>query len=229
VNTVMKKMLLMTVGFAALGMAPAVAADLAPRMYTKAPPAAVAPIYNWTGFYIGAMGGYAKEDSGDFGVKGGFGGGTIGYNWQTDKFVFGTEADAAAADISSGIVIPGSLVGIPGSITGDAKIRDLGTARGRFGVVFDQVLLYGTAGFAWADTRVSATAVGVTASDSQVHSGWTAGAGVEVMFAPHWSVKAEYLYRDLDSKTYFSDIVPGGLDSGSIKLHSAQVGVNYHF
>jgi opacity protein-like surface antigen len=81
----MKKMLLMTVGFAALGMAPAVAADLAPRMYTKAPPAAVAPIYNWTGFYIGAMGGYAKEDSGDFGVKGGFGGGTIGYNRLTSS------------------------------------------------------------------------------------------------------------------------------------------------
>jgi outer membrane immunogenic protein len=104
----MKKTLLMTVAFAALGMAPAVAADLAPRMYTKAPPAPLAPIYNWTGFYIGAMGGYAKEDSGDFGVKGGFGGGTLGYNWQTDKFVFGIEADAAAADISSGIVVPGS-------------------------------------------------------------------------------------------------------------------------
>src|SRR6266567_2329715 len=48
----MKKFLLATVALAALG-APALAADMAARPYTKAPPIA-APIYNWTGFYIGA-------------------------------------------------------------------------------------------------------------------------------------------------------------------------------
>ena len=50
----MKKFLLATVGLAALGMAaPASAADLAARPYTKAPPPILAPIYDWTGFYIG--------------------------------------------------------------------------------------------------------------------------------------------------------------------------------
>src|SRR5260370_3363568 len=56
----MKKFLLGTVGLFALGMVtPASAADLAARPYTKAPPPIVAPIYNWSGFYIGANGGYA--------------------------------------------------------------------------------------------------------------------------------------------------------------------------
>ena len=54
----MKKFLLATVGLVALGMAaPASAADLAARPYTKAPPPMVAAIYDWSGFYIGANGG----------------------------------------------------------------------------------------------------------------------------------------------------------------------------
>ena len=58
----MKKFLLGAVGLVALGMAaPASAADLAARPYTKAPPPVVAPIYNWGGFYIGANGGYGSS------------------------------------------------------------------------------------------------------------------------------------------------------------------------
>jgi outer membrane immunogenic protein len=216
----MKKLLLMTVAFAALGMAPAGAADLAARTYTKAPPMAVLP--TWTGFYIGAMGGYASQDD-DFGMKGGFAGGTLGYNWQMGGLVLGIEADAAWADISSS-------VGVPGFVTFDSKIQDLGTVRGRVGYAVNQVLFYGTAGFAWADNKASVNVAGVGGlSDSQVHTGWTAGAGIEYMFAPHWSLKGEYLYRDLGSENYFSSIVAGGVNSGSLKLHSGQVGVNYHF
>jgi outer membrane immunogenic protein len=72
------------------------AADIPARPYTKAPPPLVSPAYNWSGFYIGAMGGYGW-DSGD--SSGGFGGGTIGYNWQLpgSQFVFGIEVDAAGA------------------------------------------------------------------------------------------------------------------------------------
>ena len=88
----------------------AYAADMpqAATPYIKAP---VTPAYDWTGFYLGAMGGYGWSDqvretvggltvtasSND--LKGGFGGGTIGYNWQTGQVVFGIEADAAWSDI----------------------------------------------------------------------------------------------------------------------------------
>ena len=49
----MKKFLLGTVALVALGTASAVAADLPARTYTKAPVYA-APVYNWTGIYVGA-------------------------------------------------------------------------------------------------------------------------------------------------------------------------------
>ena len=93
----MKQLLLAGV---ALSVATAAsAADMQARPYTKAPPPAlVSPAYNWSGFYVGAMGGYGwGTDAGN----GGFGGGTVGYNWQFpgSQFVFGIEVDAAGASI----------------------------------------------------------------------------------------------------------------------------------
>src|SRR5215510_5829519 len=85
----------------------AVAADLpAKAPYYKAPPAAY---YNWSGFYIGGQGGWAFDGKYDWapefptihsGLDGGFGGGTVGYNWQVHRFVLGLEADYSWADIT---------------------------------------------------------------------------------------------------------------------------------
>src|ERR1700674_2934860 len=96
----MKKFLLATVGLVVLGMAaPASAADLAARPYTKAPPM-VAAIYDWSGFYIGANGGWGSSHKcwditnfpgatvvptfreGCHDATGGVVGGQIGYRWQ---------------------------------------------------------------------------------------------------------------------------------------------------
>ena len=219
----MKKILLTTTALIALGIAPAAAADLAARPYTKAPPMAVA-INNWGGFYIGAMGGYAQENSDGLGtLSGGFAGGTAGYNWQMGNVVPGIEADAAWADVGATVGLFGGLASV------SSTIRDMGTVRGRVGYAFDSVLIYGTGGYAWADNRITATALGASISDSQVHSGWTVGAGVEVMFAPKWSVKAEYLYRSFQSETYNFPGIVTNVASGTLNLNSVQVGVNYHF
>jgi outer membrane immunogenic protein len=216
-----KKILLTTTALIALGIAPAAAADMAARPYTKAP-AAIA-INNWGGFYLGAMGGYAQEDAATFAMSGGFVGGTAGYNWQTGALVFGLETDAAWADI-------GATIGAPGLASLDYTIRAMGTVRGRIGYAFDSVLIYGTGGYAWSDNRLSATLFGVSGSDSQFHSGWTVGAGVEVMFAPKWSVKAEYLYKSLEGASYNPNIaLLGVVPVGTVNLNSVQVGVNYHF
>lgn len=189
--------------------------------YTKAP-AVVSPVTNWSGFYIGAMGGYAAENTSDpLGVKGGFGGGTVGYNWQFSTIVAGIEADGAFGDINNSATLAGVTVG--------AKVDALATVRGRIGVAFDQVLLYGTAGLALADTKVSATAPGLTISDSKTQAGWTAGAGIEWMFMPRWSLKAEYLYRSFASQTFFAAQIPGGVSTGTLNINSGQVGVNFHF
>jgi len=213
----MKKALLTAVSLVALGMAPAIAADLPARTYTKAP-VAVAPINNWTGFYIGAMGGYAKENTSFAPVGGGFAGGTLGYNFQSGAVVFGIETDAAWSDISA-------TIGAPGIATLSTKFEEIGTVRGRIGYAFDQVLLYGTGGYAWANNKVTATLGPLAASDTRFLSGWTAGAGVEVMFAPKWSVKAEYLYRSIEGGTYGG----GAVTLGTFNVNSVQAGINYHF
>jgi outer membrane immunogenic protein len=203
----------------------AFAADLAVpgKAYTKAP--AASPATNWSGFYIGAVGGYAGETGSDpLALKGGFGGGTIGYNWQFGTFVVGLEGDGTFGDVSAtgtGTTVVNGVV-VPASATD--KIQALATIRGRIGVAVDQVLLYGTGGLALADEKASATALGVTISDTKTRTGWTAGAGVEWMFIPRWSLKAEYLYRRFDNVNFFG-VVP----VGTLAVNSGQVGVNFHF
>ena len=55
----MRKFLLGTVGLVALGMAaPALAADMAVK---AAPAPYIAPMYNWSGFYIGMNGGWGSS------------------------------------------------------------------------------------------------------------------------------------------------------------------------
>lgn len=208
----------------ALG-APAFAADMAADI-SKAPPIAY-PATNWSGFYVGAMGGYASETGGDLSgtslaLKGGSAGGTLGYNWQSGQFVGGIETDAAWTDIKHGLTVFGIMT--------EDRIRSWGTVRARAGVAFDTVYLYATGGYAWADNRISASALGQTLiAEDKLHSGWVAGGGVEWMFAPNWSLKAEYLYRSFGSETYLTTFIRGGVPTGTVAFHSGQVGVNVHF
>jgi len=182
----------------------------------------VNPVIDWSGFYVGAMGGYANENTSDpFGLKGGFGGATVGYNWQFDAIVAGIEADGAFADINNSATV--------GGVTAGANVDALATVRGRVGVAFDRALFYGTGGLALASTKLSASALGVDISDSQTLTGWTAGAGVEWMFMPHWSIKAEYLYRSFGGATFFAAQLPPGIQTGTLNVNSGLLGVNYHF
>src|SRR4051812_13423085 len=107
----MKKILMATVGLMALGLAPASAADLAARPYTKAPAYAPAPVMNWTGFYIGAniggawnandtfpVAGYTSSNKGSF-----MGGGQIGADYQfAPNWLVGVEANIDAIANNNG-------------------------------------------------------------------------------------------------------------------------------
>lgn len=229
----MKKLLLAAAALAAFATS-ASAADM--RMPVKAPPPVVSPAINWSGFYIGAMGGYGWSDEvsvaipglvgvtvGTDEINGGFIGGTIGYNWQApgSQFVFGIEVDAAWSDISYSEVLPGG-------VTFEDSIEALGSVTGRVGMAFNTVLLYAKGGFAWGVNDISFSALGFTVGQSETHTGWTVGGGLEWMFAPNWSLKGEYMYVDLQDANYGSAIIPGGLDVG-LTLHTAKVGVNYRF
>ena len=218
----MKQLLLAGV---ALSVATAAsAADMQARPYTKAPPAMVSPAYNWSGFYVGAIGGYGwGTDSGN----GGFGGGTVGYNWQFpgSQFVFGVEVDFAGANIKDSFTEDqGGIL-----VTQESKINSFGSVTGRAGFAMDAVLFYAKGGYAWANNKatISAPALGITSSDSKTHSGYTLGGGVEYMFAPNWSAKGEYMFTSLGSENY--NLLGDQLASGNIDFHTIKVGVNYHF
>jgi outer membrane immunogenic protein len=73
--------------------------------------------------------------------------------------------------------------------------------------------------------------LGVGISDNQTLTGWTAGAGagIEWMFLPHWSLKGEYLYRSFGGQTFFANQFAPGIQTGTLNINSGQVGINYHF
>jgi outer membrane immunogenic protein len=209
----MKKILLATVGFAALGMASASAADLPRQMPVAKAPAYVAPaMYNWTGPYIGIAGGYGW--SGDD-VKGGLIGGTLGYNWQTGPWVFGLEGDL-------------SWSGLDGSTSCGTAICSgrnhwLATTRGRIGYAMGATgtfLPYVTGGAAFGDISHNVTGVG-TVSDTK--AGWTLGAGLETAIAGPLTAKIEYLHVDLGS----SPSLVG--TSTNIEANIVRAGLNYRF
>lgn len=225
----MKKIL--TAIVLAISTSAASAADMpAAASYQRAP--YVSPAYSWTGFYIGAMGGYGWSDTvrasvggltvsaSSNNLKGGFGGGTLGYNWQTGNFLFGLEADAAWSDIKYSETVLG--------VTLADKIESFGSVTGRFGYVANTALWYVKGGYAWADNQISAAALGATFSESRFHSGWTIGGGLEYMFVPNWSGKVEYMFADYSNSKYLTAFIPGGIGLG-FTVNTVKAGVNYHF
>jgi outer membrane immunogenic protein len=187
----------------------AAAADVAYPARTATP---VSPAYNWSGFYIGAMGGYGSTSSQR--IKGEFAGGTAGANWQMSYVVVGVEAEGAWSNI-----------GRPSNGFTSYDAQALGSVNGRLGVAIDNFLLYGKGGFAFLSDTVTVPAF--AASGTKIHPGWDAGAGVEVGFLQNWSVKAEYLYSH-----YASVDIPVGpflIRTGDLNVHSGKIGVNYRF
>lgn len=221
----MKQLLL--AGVAAVSVVGAAsAADMQARPYKAPPPAAViSPAYNWSGFYVGAMGGYGWGNNAG---NGGFGGGTVGYNWQFpgSQFVFGVEVDAAGASITDSFTTDLGG-GVPGIVA--SKIDAFGSVTGRAGFAMDALLLYAKGGFAWGNNKstLSIPLLGASSSDSHTHTGYTLGGGLEYLFSPNWSAKAEYMYTSLGGETYTFFGAPQ--NSGNIDFHTVKAGVNYHF
>ena len=200
----MKKFLLGTIGLVALGMAaPASAADLRPR--PAAPPPYVAPIYDWSGFYIGGNGGWGQTrncvdffdvtgfDFADGCRKrsGGLAGGQIGYRWQAGPWVYGLEGQGDWADLSNTRI----SVFNPAFST-RTKTDGIGLFTGQIGYAFwNTSLLYIKGGGAVTSNRFSilSTLTGnELASASSTRWGGAIGVGWEWGFAPNWSAGIEF-------------------------------------
>ncbi len=202
------------------------------------------------------IGGATSSSNGGF-----IGGGQIGYNFQTNNFVWGIEADiqglAGSSNGSSGVTAAAPILGTAnswlGTTTANKSLDYLGTVRGRVGFLFTPTLLvYGTGGLAYGGANTSFSFIGtdmlgafqpsfLSSSYSDTLVGWTAGGGLEWMFAPRWSAKVEYLYYDLGTITGQPALgvvatAPGAVigaigasNSTRFNGHIVRAGVNYHF
>jgi outer membrane immunogenic protein len=230
------KTLFSSVVLGALLMGSAVAADQ--RMPVKAPPAPPAPVYNWTGCYLGGGGGYGIFD-------------------QEHDFTFGPNVDTAGrgwfgtvqggCDIQFGSFLPalnGSMLfggfadGDWGSIRGTNEVSNTGLfgeeklnqswAMGvRLGwLPTDRFLTFVSGGFTSArlqDINFTTFPVGLVNDRLPEHrlNGWFIGTGYEYNLG--WlnglTWKTEYRYADYGSQTDTIVTVPGGVQAFTSNSH----------
>jgi outer membrane immunogenic protein len=246
----MKKFLLGTVAVIALA-APAAAADLAARPYTKAPPPMIAAVYDWSGFYIGANGGWGSSrkcwdfttpagtfvtGEGCHDATGGTAGGQIGYRWQASTWVFGIEAQGNWADFSG----RNQSLAFP-TFDNQSRIDAFGMFTGQVGYAANNALFYLKGGAAVTSDRFrsfgTGTNVQVSNDVNDTRWGGVVGVGVEYGFAPNWSAAIEYDHMFMQDKTYtFTNngvAGPAGTLFGTDRIHQdvdlVTVRVNYRW
>ena len=190
----------------------------------------------WTGPYLGLNLGYGWHDVS--GLYDGLGsptdlsgtepngavvGGQIGYNQRMNWFLMGIELDADTSIESSSVIDQATNANIKGDL------GYLASARGRIGVLFNDVLLYGTFGVAAARytfTEVNGPFIGqIQLKDT----GAVYGGGLEWMVAYGVSLRTEYLRYDMGDGTFlptsFPDIDPGDFVKFR-DINVARAGVN---
>jgi outer membrane immunogenic protein len=221
------------------------------------------PPFTWTGLYVGGQIGYAwGQDpvtwagvSNDDDVAGGsfgntpngvIGGVHVGYNLQYNPWlVLGIEGNVDGTSLSHSISVAVNDVfgDTPGVLSATTQGDVQGAIRGRVGVSFDRLLIYGTGGVAF--TGVNTTLVdttgfftgipGTSASFSNTRVGWTAGGGIEYAVTDNWWVRAEYRYSNFGTTTDFPFIGQLPFPDSFVRVqhhlteNQVQVGFSYRF
>ena len=230
--------------------APAVAADLPARAPAPAPVYA-APIFTWTGFYVGAQAGYGWGRGTTVDVdgyngppnvshkpKGWTGGLYAGYNYQLSSIVLGAELEAGYLGLKgAGQYGPYVGVRLPTDSRASTKAGWYGAVTGRVGLALNNWLLYAKGGYAWTGVKssfIDSDPAGTTlASGTSTGSrnGWLLGGGVEYALNNNWSARLEYAHLDFGKATHTA------LDAGAApwrfrhKLNAdlVRVGLSYKF
>jgi outer membrane immunogenic protein len=187
----------------------------------------------WTGCYVG----------GHIGASTAFlGGGQIGCDYQFARgWVVGVEGQAAWSSLkvtqSSSVTNLVTGVTLPSQAT--RRIDFLVSATARLGYrIADHWLVYAKGGAAWIDEKIDIAftnlqGVAVDPSATKTLSGWTAGAGVEWAFAPHWSTALEYNHYDFNNGgavlTDPANNTTVNVNSLKARIGALTLGANYHF
>jgi outer membrane immunogenic protein len=183
------------------------AADMTPApapVYSKVP---MAPVFSWTGFYVGGDGGYGYATSSgtsvsglgaipySFNVNGPIAGGFLGGNYQMGAVVFGAEADWQWVNLTGN---SGAVLGATMATT----VKSYGSARGRLGFAGDHWLFFGTGLRCGGPGRRRMQPPALLHSHQHTASGWVAGAGLEYAFTNYLLGRVEYRYTNLGTVTY---------------------------
>jgi outer membrane immunogenic protein len=200
---------------------------------------AVAPVMtDWSGFYIGVHGGGGwgefrgtYDDFADYGAmdkfaKGVVAGGQAGYRWQFGRAIWGVEIDASWANLKS------TVLDNEGD-TRQFRTRFLGSGRIVTGVALDNIMLFSTIGVGYAQSKFTVTGdVPSPASQSLNAVGLASSLGAEWMFAPNWSMRAEYMYYYFGKERGIATLTGDSFPNDFVRLdgiHVARVALNYRF
>lgn len=196
--------------------------------------------FDWSGAYVGAQAGYghggmAIDDGSfeaDWNVDGMLGGFYAGYNLQSGSVVYGVEGDYLWSHIEG----EEPDAGIANNIVG-GSLDWLASIRGRLGYAFDNLLLYGTVGYAWggAEHYQEAAWINAPRGSEDFHvEGVTAGAGLEYAITANWILRAEYRYYHLDGTDSWGPVASGAstYTERAVEiddLHTVNFGISYKF
>jgi opacity protein-like surface antigen len=209
-----------------------------------------ADAFDWSGFYVGAHGGFswghsssstvntatgASEGSGSSNSSAGSGGIQFGDDYLlTKNILVGLDFRASAVDSSSDETF--SNAAGTNVHTNHARTPWAESLTGRLGYAYRNWLLYGRGGVVFDQGHVTRTQVvgttglatpGTVEKESNDRVGWTVGSGVEFGFARGWSAFVEYRYSETSHTTDF----PMAQRSSDTHGHSnaIQFGLNYKF
>lgn len=246
--------LLASAGAMALTGSSAMAADLAP------PPPPI-PVFTWTGVYFGAQIGLGWGNGGvgtfaaavpadvftanfDASAQGVIGGSHVGYNYQINQWVLGLEGSVDGTSLNKTVTGFGSdLFRNTDALSFSTRSGVQGSIRARAGFAWDRLMIFATAGAAFAGFETGITDVGgvitngllgATSNFSSTRAGWTAGGGFEFAMSNNWLVRVDYRYSGFGTITnapFAGLVAPGVTVTSRRQLGESQLqgGLSYKF
>ena len=166
-------------------------------------------------------------------------GAQAGYNWQSGSLVYGVEADISGTNLRSTMNTTLQSIFIPPQTANTVSSIDwYGTLRGRLGWATGPVMVYGTGGLAYGQTRVNSTVFEnflpniLNSQSSSVKAGWVAGFGIEYLWRPNLILNLGYQYVDLGSTSLVGASANGNITqsvNASGRFQTVSVGLSWLF
>jgi outer membrane immunogenic protein len=219
---------------------PAEAADVAPRMITKAP--TYTDVYSWSGLYVHGFADYGANFGTDqigtatFGTSPhgpGVGGGLdLLYQLPSSPWVIGLRAEIGYANMSGSANSPvvfnnGSIAALQLS-NATNYLGDVNAILG-YTITADQKLLgYVTGGLGYVGAKPNLQVGSVAQGVSDTAIGYDVGAGLWYAITQNWSINLEGLYHQTSGKSVTLPI--GGVTSdAAYNIFTQKFGVAYRF